>query len=91
MAGRARVADRAWYRHRVRGNTVFSSDIVDGEVSSADLQDNGVTGVDVDESSLQAARVMLRSRTNVTRTADLPGLRPYPLDDATWAQPADGR
>ena len=53
-------------------NTVFSSDIVDGEVRSADLQDNGVSGVDVDESSLQAARVMLRSRTNVTRTATYP-------------------
>ncbi len=36
-------------------NTVFSSDIVDGEVRSADLQDNGVAGVDVDESSLQVA------------------------------------
>jgi hypothetical protein len=32
--------------------TVFSSDIVDGEVRSVDVQDNGLTGTDIAESTL---------------------------------------
>ena len=89
MAGRARLADRARYRTAYATNTVFRSDIVNGEVRSADLQDNGVAGIDVEESSLQAARVMLRSRTKRHQDCHLPDWRPYPLDDATWTQPAD--
>ena len=33
-------------------NTVFSADIVDGEVKSVDLADNGVTGTDIAEATL---------------------------------------
>lgn len=71
-------------------NTVFSSDIVNGEVKSVDIADNGVTGADVDESSLLAGRVVLRNRTNVNRATTYPAWRPYPLPNASWTQAADG-
>lgn len=38
-------------------DTVFSTDIVDGEVKSVDVADNGLTGVDVANSSLSGADV----------------------------------
>ena len=71
-------------------NTVFSTDIVNGEVKSVDLQDNGVAGVDVDESSLLVGRVVLRSRTNAIRAATYPDWRPYTLSNASWTQSPNG-
>jgi hypothetical protein len=44
-------------------NTVFSADIVDGQVKSVDVADNGLTGVDVTNSSLTGADVATGSLT----------------------------
>ena len=62
-------------------DTVFSTDIVDGEVKSVDVQDNGLTGTDV--SNLGSADVTDQSLTG----ADVSGLGSADVTDQSLTGP----